>query len=193
MNDKNLEMLKPYCENDMRLLKRISESIFKRFNEPLSKVDYDDFYSIANMTLWQACNVYNSDMGISFEGFLRSCLQKKFKSELTRRHRQKRVFDNFAISLDAPNSEDEEYTLLDYVKSDFDTFEEAMKQEDNQQYTEKVQKYISRLSSQQSKILNLLTEGYKPLEIRIILGISPKEYADNIHGIRAYENVKFLF
>ena len=97
---KELAVLQPYCENDMRLLKRISQSIFMRFNEPLTKADYDDFYSIANMTLWQAYNSYNPYMGISFEGFLHTCLQKKFKTELTHRHRQKRILNQFAVSLD---------------------------------------------------------------------------------------------
>ena len=49
----DLAVLQPYCENDMQLLKRISKSIFSKFNEPLAKADYDDFYSIANLTLWQ--------------------------------------------------------------------------------------------------------------------------------------------
>ena len=193
MNNKSLEMLQPYCENDMRLLKRISQSIFMRFNELLSKADYDDFYSIANMTLWQAYNSYDFEMGISFECFLRSCLQKKFKTELTRRHRQKRALDNFAISLNATNSNDEECSLLDFMASDFDTFEEVMERQDKEQYTDKAQEYISRLSNQQVNILNLLIDGYKPIEIRMILGISIKEYADNLQIMRAYENVKILF
>ena len=86
-NKESLEIIRPYCENNMRLLKRVSRSIFMKFNEPLTNADYDEFYSIANMTLWQAYQSYNSEMGISFENFLYSCLQKKFKSELTRRYR----------------------------------------------------------------------------------------------------------
>lgn len=91
MGNAELAVLQPYCENDMRRLKKMSQSIFLKFNEPLANADYDDFYSIANQTLWQAYNAYDSDMGVSFEGFLRSCLEKKFKTELTHRHRQKRI------------------------------------------------------------------------------------------------------
>ena len=64
MSNKDLSLLQPYCENDMRLLKKMSQSIFIRFNEPLKNADYDDFYSIANMTLWQAFQSYDSNMGI---------------------------------------------------------------------------------------------------------------------------------
>ena len=193
MDNKILEVLQPYCENDMRLLKRISKSIFLRFNEPLTEADYDDFYSIANMTLWQACQTYDSNMGISFEIFLRTCLKKKFATEIRDRHRGKRVINQFTSSLDATNDNEEECSLLDFIPSDFDTFEEVLERQDKEQYTDKAQEYISKLSNQQVNILNLLMDGYKPIEIREILGISTKEYTDNLQIMRAFENVKILF
>ena len=148
MDKQQFDILQPYCENDMRLLKRLSQSIFMKFNEPLSKADYDDFYSIANLTLWQCYNSFDSAMGVNFEGYLYSCLQKKFKTELTRRHRQKRALDNFNVSLDTTNNNDEEYSLLDILPSDFDTFEEVIKKQDNEQFEDRVRQYISRLSIQ---------------------------------------------
>ena len=60
MTSADLTVLQPYCENDMRLLKKISKSIFLRLGEPLTEADYDDFYSIANMTLWQVYNSYDT-------------------------------------------------------------------------------------------------------------------------------------
>lgn len=193
MTSKALSVLQPYCENDMQLLKRISRSIFMRFNESLTKADHDDFYSIANMTLWQAYNAYDPDAGISFDGFLRSCLQKKFRTELTSRHRQKRILNQFAVSLDAVNDKEEECNLLDFIASDFDTFEEVAKRQENGQYQDKIQQYISKLSNIQVSILNLLVDGYKPNEIQKIMEISATEYADNMQFMRSYENVKILF
>lgn len=193
MDKQQFDILQPYCENDMRLLKRLSQSIFMKFNEPLSKADYDDFYSIANLTLWQCFNSFDSAMGVNFEGYLYSCLQKKFKTELTRRHRQKRALDNFNVSLDTTNNNDEEYSLLDILPSDFDTFEEVIKKQNNEQFEDRVQQYISRLSIQQVNILNLLMDGYKPMEIRERLQISTKEYTENLQIMRMYENVKYLF
>lgn len=193
MTSVDLSVLQPYCDNDMQLLKKISRSIFMRFNEPLAGADYDDFYSIALMTLWQAYNAYDPDTGISFDGFLRSCLQKKFKSELTHRHRQKRVLNQLAISLDAAGDGEDECSLLEFIPSDFDTFEEVTKRNEDQKYQEKVQQYISRLSDRQVNILNLLVDGYKPTEILLELQISAREYADNMQIIKSYENVKILF
>lgn len=193
MVSKDLAILQPYCENDMQRLKKISRSIFMRFNESLTKADYDDFYSIANETLWKAYNSYDPDMGISFEGFLCSCLQKKFKTELTHRHRQKRILNQFATSLDAVKEDEEGRNLLELIPSDFDTFEEVTKRQENGQYQDKVQMYISKLSNRQIDILNLLVDGFKPVEIRQILEISEKEYSDDMQSIKAYEKIKILF
>lgn len=193
MTSVDLSVLQPYCENDMQLLKKISRSIFMRFNEPLTGADHDDFYSIALITLWQAYNAYDPDTGISFDGFLRSCLQKKFKSELTHRHRQKRVLNQLAVSLDAAGDGEDECSLLEFIPSDFDTFEEVTKRNDDQKYQDKVQQFLSRLTDRQVNILNLLIDGYKPTEILLELQISAREYADNMQIIRSYENVKILF
>ncbi len=192
MNE-SLVVLEPYCENEMRLLKKISKSIFLRFNEPLTKADYDDFFSIANMTLWQAYNSYDPDMGIDFDVFLRVCLKKKFSTEIRNRHRTKRIVNQMSISLDSTNEKGEECSLLDFIPSDFDTFEEVMKEQENQPYQNKVQQYLSRLSIQQVNILNLLIDGYKPNEIRQILELSSSEYADNIQIMKSYENIRILF
>lgn len=193
MKDNELAALQPYCENDMRLLKKISNSIFLKFNEPLQNADYADFYSIANETLWKAYNAYNPDTGISFDVFLRTCLKKKFITEIRSRHRDKRAVGRYAVPLESQNREGEDSCLLDIIPSDFDTFEEALKEEDGGQYQDKVQQYISKLSRQQINILNLLIDGYKPNEIQQILEISSQRYAENLWAMRSYEIVKILF
>ena len=161
MTSEALSVLQPYCENDMQLLKRISRSIFMRFNESLTRADYDDFYSIANMTLWQAYNAYDPDNGVSFDGFLHTCLQKKFKTELTSRHRQKRILNQFAVSLDAVNDNEEEYNLLDFIASDLDTFDYEIRQMldiSEKEYTENMQ--FMRSYENEHHSINL-SKGYK--------------------------------
>ena len=125
----------------MRKLKQISKSIFMRFNEPLTGIDFDDFYSIANETLWKAYNSYDPDSGVSFDGFLYTCLQKKFKPELTHRHRQKRVLNQFAVLLDATFDDDGDCNLLDCIASDFDTFEETLKLHESEHFQDKTKQY----------------------------------------------------
>lgn len=189
----DLSILEPYCENDMQLLKKISKPIFKRFGEQLSEADYSDFYSIANITLWQAYNIYSDDMGISFDIFLRTCLKKKFATEIRNRHRGKRVINQLAYSLDQMVDNERDFSLIDTIASDFDTFEEVMKRLNKEQFIDKVQEYMSGLSNQQINILNLLIDGYTGREIQKVLDISDREYTSNLTSMKSYEKVKALF
>lgn len=61
------------------------------------------------------------------------------------------------------------------------------------QYQDKVERYLSKLSTQQINILNLAVDGYEPNAIRRILEMSEREYSENMQNIKAYENVKILF
>jgi RNA polymerase sigma factor (sigma-70 family) len=185
-------VFEPYCKNDMRLLRSISKSIFLRLGESLTEAEYDDFYSIANITLFQAYNSYNPDMGISFDVFLRGCLKRKFKTEIRDRHREKRVINQFTMSLDATTDDKGECKLLDSIASDFDTFVEVT-QNSNEQFHDKTKQYMSKLSNQQVNILNLLMDGYNPKDIQRILEISSSEYNENMKIMRSFENVKILF
>lgn len=170
----------------------MSRSIFTRFNIPLSESDYDDFFSTANLTLWQAYNAFDPDLGVSFGAFLYSCLKRKFASEVKSRYRKKRLADRNSVSLDTSLDEEEGCNLYELIPSDFDVFEEVMESQEGVQNQDKIQKYISRLSRRQVDMLNLLIDGYRPAEIRQMLEISPGEYWDSLKVMRSYENVKFL-
>ena len=195
MNSANLavsqsDILDTYYADNARKLHKTVDRILCRFGG-LSSKDTDDFYSLANEVFVDVMKRYDYEQ--SFDGFLYSCLSNKIMSEITRRNREKRKADRMAVSLDAVNGNEEECSLLDFLASDFDTFEEAVRNQDKEQYQDKVQMYISKLSNQQVNILNLLIDGYKPNEIRLILKISSKEYAVNIQAMRSYENIKILF
>ena len=184
------DILNAYYADNARKLHRVVDKILFRFGG-LSSKDTDDFYSLANEVFADVINRYDCEQ--SFDGFLYSCLSNKIMSEITKRNREKRKADRMSISLDAVNDKGEDYSILDCIASDFDTFEEASKRQENGEYCSKVQQYISKLSNQQVNILNLLIDGYKPFEIRRILEISPREYADNMQIMRSYENVRVLF
>ncbi len=195
MENETLAVLQPcildtyYADNAKRLHK-VVDKILLKFGG-LSNKDKDDFYSLANEVFVDVMRRY--DCKKSFDGFLYSCLSNKIMTEITRRNREKRKADKLSISLDGITGNDEECNLLEFIPSDFDTFEEAAKRQENGQYRDKVQQYISRLSNEQVNILNLLMDGYKVNEICRILEISEKRYAENMQTMRSYENVKILF
>ena len=195
MTDKDLSplqlrILDIYYAENAKKLHRVVDRILSKFGG-LTYKDKGDFYSLANEVFADVIQRYDGEQ--SFDGFLYSCLSNKIMSEITKRNREKRKADRLSISVNATNDKGEDYSLLDCLASDFDTFEEASKRQENGQYGSKVQQYVSRLSNQQVNILNLLIDGYKPNEIRQILKMSSKEYTDSMQIMRSYENVKVLF
>lgn len=184
------DILNKYYDDNARRLHKTVDKILCKFGG-LSGKDTDDFYSLANEVFADALRRYDYEQ--SFDGFLYSCLSNKIMSEITRRNREKRKADRLSVSIDTANKDEEDYSLLDILPSDFDTFEEAAKAQGSGRYEDKIQVYISKLSNEQVNILNLLVDGYKPGEIQKILDISSKEYTDNLQTMRSYENVKILF
>ena len=194
MASKDLTALQPYmdsyyADNAKKLHRMVNKILFKF--RGLSNKDLDDFYSLANEVFTDVLKRYDGVQ--SFDGFLYSCLSNKIMTEITRRNREKRKADRMCTSLDAVNGDREESNLFNLIPSDFDTFDEAVKAQENGQYQDKIQIYLAKLSNRQVSILNLLVDGYKPIEIRQILEISPKEYLDDMKTMRSYENVKILF
>lgn len=185
-----LQILDTYYTDNAKKLHRVVDRILSKFGG-LTYKDTGDFYSLANEVFTDAIKRYDGEQ--SFDGFLYSCLSNKIMSEISKRNCEKRKADRLSISVNATNNKGEDYSLLDCIPSDFDTFEEVSKRQENGQYQDRVQQYMSKLSNQQINILNLLIDGYKPFEIRRILELSKKEYADNMQIMRSYENVKVLF
>lgn len=184
------DILNTYYADNAKKLHKTVDRILCRFGG-LSGKDTDDFYSLANEVFVDVMKRY--DYKQSFDGFLYSCLSNKIMTEITRRNREKRKADRMSVSLDTPVGDGDGLTIGNMIADGFDTFEEVSKRQGNGQYQDKIQQYISRLSNQQVNILNLLVDGYEPYEIRKILEISPKEYADNLQTMRSYENIKVLF
>lgn len=184
------DILEAYYADNAKKLHRVTDRILMKFGG-LSGKDKDDFYSLANEVFADAMKRYDSSQ--PFDGFLYSCLSNKIKTDITKRNREKRKADRLSVSLDAVIGDEDGCSLLEFIPSDFDTFEEVSKRQGDGQYQDKIQWYISKLSNQQVNILNLLIDGYKPGEIQKILEISSKEYSDDLRIMRSYENVKILF
>lgn len=184
------DILDSYYADNAKKLHKVVDRILSKFGG-LSNRDKDDFYSLANEVFAEIMKKY--DYKQSFDGFLYSCLLNKIMTEITRRNREKRKADRMAVSFDVTRENEEECSLLNIIPSDFDTFEEVVRQNENQRYQDKVQLYISRLSDLQVNILNLLIDGYRTNEIRDILNLSSTELMENLQIMRSYENVKILF
>lgn len=180
-----------YANNASKLRTMVDRILFKlKFD-----VDNEDFYSLANEIFVDVMGRY--DYSQDFDGFLYSCLTNKFKTEMTRRNRYKRIADRDAISWETPLDDESGNTIGDFISdtrvSEHYDIDKTFFEDDGEKYSEKMLKYIGRLSNLQKEVVKLIIAGYTADEIQRILHISGKKYADLMIGIRSYRNISVLF
>lgn len=195
-----------YFQNDAKKLYDMVDKILQklRFN-----VDKSDFYSLGNEIFIDVLRRYDELQ--DFDGFLYSCLEKKFKTEMTRRTRDKRciktevvekdLFGNEVIKkvivpdvrLDAPlNDEDEETTIGDVTAGNNTVESEIFKEEKRQEWRSEVKEYLDNLSPLQRKIAFLLSDNNTPDEICEELHITMKHFDNSLKRILADERIRPL-
>lgn len=176
-----------YFQNNAKKLNNMVDKIL--FKLHFVDIDKNDFYSLANEVFMYTVRDYEPSK--SFDGFLYSCLYKKFCSEMTRRHREKRKADRMSISIDTPVGEDKSLTLGDTIADDFNVEREIFGEESYK--SSKIEKYLDSLTKRQRKVVELLAASYSAGEIQDILHITQKEYTDALVGIHSYNNISLLF
>lgn len=171
-------------------------------------IDYEDFYSLANEVFTSVLNNYDKEK--DFDGFLYSCLDKKFKTEMTKRTRDKRCMkieieetDEFGnritkkevipdIRLDAPLKDGENSTFGDVIADKTLIEERVIKRDVKEEWHIEVKLYLKSLSPLQRKIAFMLSEGYLPDEICEELHITMNHYKNSVKRIFADEKIKIL-
>jgi RNA polymerase sigma factor (sigma-70 family) len=192
-----------YFQNDAKKLYNMVDKILQklRFN-----VDKSDFYSLGNEIFIDVLKRYDEIQ--DFDGFLYSCLEKKFKTEMTRRTRDKRciktevvekdLFGNKVVKkvivpevrLDAPlNDEDEETTIGDVTAGNNTVESEVFKEEKREEWKSEVKEYLDNLSPLQRKIAFLLSDNNTPDEICEELHITMKHFDNSLKRILADERI----
>lgn len=193
-----------YADGARKLHKMIDRILFKLH---FTDIDKDDFYSLGNEVFTNALADYNH--AESFDGFLYSCLYKKFCTEMTRMLRDKRcmkikVFEkdengNLVMGvkvikderLDAPINEDGGATLGDTIESNR-TIEGELFNGNEEGFSESMGLYLDKLSVIQKRILRLIISGYSPNEIMGKLRLNKKQYADCMSAIKSYKNTRCI-
>lgn len=208
------ELIEDYYQNDMKKLRVIIDQILNK--SQFIGMNKDDFYSLANELFMRILVDYDNTR--PFEGFLYSCLVKKFDSELTRRGRDKRsnnikipktdeqgnvirdgngdiVYVKTVIqddSLDRPIGDDEKATIGDLVQSDFNLDTELSEKIDFG-HSERVEKFLKNLSGISKKIAELIMLGFSVSEIKEKLELTDKQYQKSWDIINSYENRRILY
>lgn len=199
-----------YLSDNMYKLKEICDPIINQ--KGLSKTDMnrDDLYSYAIKVMNQSLNTYKPEKS-SFKTFLTGNLKKKFytwtrdgqrgcrcnvlrdkdgkivKEKGENGKERNVIIPN--ISFDAPS--EDEIDLKEKIDSGFNIEKELGIIETDK--TDKIQKYLNKLTKKQRRIGLLLSQGYSKNEIKDILHIKEKEFSDLMFGMKSYEKVSVLF
>lgn len=182
------EMLEYYYANNAAKLRNISDKILLKYGGNNLR-DYEDFYSIANEVF--ADNLGRYDGSCKFRTFLINCLENKFKSELTRRNRQKRKGDNDLLSVDQA-FQDDGLTLGETISSDYN-IENVLLEEMECGYSDRVENYLNSLSELPCKVAKLIMQNYSESAIKAKLNLTDKQYRDCLKSLRSYKNKRILY
>ena len=185
--EKHKDLVDLYFKNDGKVLYGLIDKVLFKLKFDVEK---SDFYSLGSEIFLDALCRYDETQ--DFNGFLYSCLINKFKTEMTRRNRQKRQCDNNSISIDTPiGDEGGNYTIGDMVASK-STIEKEFFEEREESYSKEMCRYLGRLSSLQKEVLRLISIGFMPREILEELHINQKMYEDCYQAIHSYRNISAL-
>ena len=185
---KHKDLVDLYFKNDGKVLYGLIDKVLFKLK---FDVENSDFYSLGSEIFLDALCRYDETQ--DFNGFLYSCLMNKFKTEMTRRNRQKRQCDNNSISIDTSiGDEDGNYTIGDTIASK-STIEKEFFEEREECYSKEMCMYLDRLSDLQREVLRLISIGFMPSEILEELHINQKMYEDCYQAIHSYRNISLLF
>ena len=183
--EKHKDLVDLYFKNDGKVLYGLIDKVLFKLKFDVEK---SDFYSLGSEIFLDALCRYDETQ--DFNGFLYSCLINKFKTEMTRRNRQKRQCDNNSISIDTPIG-DENFTIGDTISSK-STIEKEFFEEREECYSKEMCRYLGRLSELQKEVLRLISIGFMPSEILEELHINQKMYEDCYQAIHSYRNISVL-
>lgn len=186
------ENMKPivisYFQNNAKKLNKMVDRILLKLH--FIDIDENDFYSLANEVFMYTVRDY--DKSKSFDGFLYSCLYKKFCTEMTRRNREKRKADRMSISTDTPIGDDENTTIGDLITDGITIEKELFEKEEREEWRKEIIDFLDGLSPLQRKIAILLSDDNTPDEICEELHITIKHFENSMKRILSDEKIKPL-
>ena len=147
------------------------------------KMDYDDFESLAGLELSKAIQSFDPEKS-NILTFSTRVISKKAMTELrdcTQRDKRKAL--HLAESVDALDK--------DVAETIFGDDLEFLSPKND--LSEKMNRYLDRLSRLQRDILFARSEGFTDEEIIVGFKITAKELADAYSAIKSYRNVSILF
>ena len=195
-------------KDEAKEMKKICNKYMVKFGG-ISGMDYDDFYSQVGWDVSVAINNYKPNSEKTFKEFIYGVIKLSVCKQMTHRNRGKRqlivekeIVDEFGnktiikeyiptVSLDAPVGEEGGMTVGEMLAHK-STTEKDFFEEREDTYSDKMNRYLNKLSSLQREVLRLISIGFMPSEILEELHINQKMYEDCYHAIHSYRNISVL-
>ena len=182
------KIIEKYYQNNAKKLRDMVDKIL--FNLKFHDIDKEDFYSLANEIFVDVLRRYNGNH--DFNGFLYSCLTNKFKTEMTRRNRQKRQADRMALSWETPVGDEGSSTLSDMIASNINIEKEILGEDADIIMDEKIERYLNSLSKIQRKIIEMKMQNVEVQNIKEELGLTDSQYSSHMQEVVQYEHIRLL-
>lgn len=203
------EIIQWLFEDEAKEMKKICNKYMVKFGG-ISEMDYDDFYSQVGWDVSIASKNYRPIEDKSFKEFIYGVIKLSVCKQMTHRNCGKRqiiiekeIVDEDGnitiekeyvptISLDAPVGEDDGMTVEEMLAHK-STIESDFFEEREDTYSEKMNRYLDKLSTLQKEVLRLISIGFMQSEILKELHINQKMYEDCYNAIHSYRNISLLF
>lgn len=196
-----------YYKEERKELKKICNQILNSIWNDIPNFYRDDFESLAGYLILFCVKSYDPSTG-PFRAYLYPFMQKKFISYIYSINSLKRGGDG---NWDGEKRDKDGKKVKKSVKVKFVNINDKIKDGSDSTYADileggksvediifenekdsRLEVYINRLSRTQREIAELLANGYKPNEVQETLGLSSKQYFDNLTEMRNPENTGIL-
>lgn len=153
---------------------------------------FEDYFDLGLIGLTSAINNFDENLGFKFSTFATDCIKKEIVKELQKNNCEKRLSNKIKVSLNMQlsKSNDEDFTLEQTIKKDYDLEEEVLKKELESILLESIK--LLTVREKQVVVLYFGLFGYpkiKSKQIAVNLNISKyRVYQLKSNGLRKIKN-----
>lgn len=149
----------------------------------LLRISKEELYSAGMTGFVQAVECYREDLNVSFQSFLKLCVERECRSLLRKHRGLSYSLISGSLSLDMTISEDENLYLIDTIactNPDFDPQWQFRYNEAKRSLAEK----LSKMTSFEVKVIHYRLEGYSYAEIAELCSVSSKAVDNALQRIK---------
>lgn len=166
--------------------KRCKQAIAVQVRRKLSSAEWDDYIENAYFALIKAARNYKPHKGTKFATYASMNIRTATVSRIRHENTYQYIFDKLTRSLDEPISETENMFLKDIVAGyedvTFDIYQES----------ERIMRYLQKLSEKEKQVLYLRQQGKSYMEIRNKLCYNAKQMKDILMALQDHDKTKLL-